>query len=478
MQIAEAAIQGQLKPTDLTVARFAEFLPVPEVPQPDLLIRTSGELRISNFLLWHLAYTEIVVVNELWPEFTHLLLLRCLAAFGKRDRRFGKTQQQIDTSAGSAAPSAVIDASYMDKDTWKRAYEAGGPSHRAVYGPGKQAGMEPAHAGEGSGAQPARGTPGMVSRVWSHISHSAQDVWLRAQISAWRSCAGLQFCCARARTGAERCLNLRVPILRPEAPPRRPSAALAPTQSHAFWHQVQEMTSQMQAADRQLLRTQCRLDDRDVFSMDTSIQLPSTLPCPPATKSTDTVDRYWCLLVHTSSSSSSSEHNSSSRWSDGESSKSSAGRGGKLETHAAAVLKQYSHCPWSLLTVAHYSAPLQKRFGPAGQSLPLQTAGSAHAAGGGAAQSSPAATLKCVHVGSNTLSAPAGWCIVGQPGLLYSKMVRRKRASSSRSQQPSDSCGLDSAATGTHAHVVALHLQRAEGAVARGMAAAGKTPGC
>ena len=69
---------------------FAEYLYAPEMPDPDLLIRTSGELRISNFLLWQLAYTELVFVDTLWPDFGSADLRRALETYASRRRRFGR----------------------------------------------------------------------------------------------------------------------------------------------------------------------------------------------------------------------------------------------------------------------------------------------------------------------------------------------------------------------------------------------------
>ena len=68
---------------------FAKHLYAPEMHEPDLLIRTSGEQRISNFLLWQCAYSEMVFADELWPEFDRAAFERCLAAYAERERRFG-----------------------------------------------------------------------------------------------------------------------------------------------------------------------------------------------------------------------------------------------------------------------------------------------------------------------------------------------------------------------------------------------------
>jgi undecaprenyl diphosphate synthase len=90
-----AAAEGRLDPDTLTVASFRRFLPHPGMPDPDLLIRTSGEMRVSNFLLWHIAYSEIWVTSELWPDFDDRILLEALVNYAGRERRFGKTSAQI-----------------------------------------------------------------------------------------------------------------------------------------------------------------------------------------------------------------------------------------------------------------------------------------------------------------------------------------------------------------------------------------------
>ncbi|HEX3033925.1 MAG TPA: isoprenyl transferase [Thermodesulfobacteriota bacterium] len=74
---------------------FSQFLYTADLPEPDLLIRTSGEMRISNFLLWQLAYTEIYVTKTLWPDFRKRHLIRALLNYQSRERRFGLTSEQI-----------------------------------------------------------------------------------------------------------------------------------------------------------------------------------------------------------------------------------------------------------------------------------------------------------------------------------------------------------------------------------------------
>jgi undecaprenyl diphosphate synthase len=91
-EIVEAARQilaSGMRPEDLDEARFGTFLYTAGQPDPDLLIRTSGEMRVSNFLLWQIAYAEIWVTDTLWPDFRKLHLLEAILAYQKRDRRYG-----------------------------------------------------------------------------------------------------------------------------------------------------------------------------------------------------------------------------------------------------------------------------------------------------------------------------------------------------------------------------------------------------
>jgi undecaprenyl diphosphate synthase len=91
--------RGKLSPEDLTEERFASYLQTHTMPDPDLLIRTSGELRLSNFLLWEMAYAEIYVTDKLWPDFRRDALYEAIASYTQRERRFGKTSQQIAEEA-------------------------------------------------------------------------------------------------------------------------------------------------------------------------------------------------------------------------------------------------------------------------------------------------------------------------------------------------------------------------------------------
>ncbi len=88
---------GLLAADDITVDVFGRYLDTGGLPDPDFLIRTSGEMRISNFLLWQLAYTELYFTDTNWPDFTINEFHKALADFQSRERRFGKTSDQLST---------------------------------------------------------------------------------------------------------------------------------------------------------------------------------------------------------------------------------------------------------------------------------------------------------------------------------------------------------------------------------------------
>jgi undecaprenyl diphosphate synthase len=90
-KIAEDAKKGLIDPSDVTPERFASYLDTAGLPDPDLLIRTSGELRLSNFLLWQLAYAEFVFVDVYWPDFSKEVFEAAMAEYQRRNRRFGGT---------------------------------------------------------------------------------------------------------------------------------------------------------------------------------------------------------------------------------------------------------------------------------------------------------------------------------------------------------------------------------------------------
>ena len=86
---ARRAIEAGVRPEELTEEQFSQFLYTAGQPDPDLLIRTSGEMRVSNYLLWQIAYAEIYVTDTLWPDFRRNHLLEAVLAYQKRERRYG-----------------------------------------------------------------------------------------------------------------------------------------------------------------------------------------------------------------------------------------------------------------------------------------------------------------------------------------------------------------------------------------------------
>ena len=94
-RIASAVKDGHLLLEDINEEVLSNYMTTAQMPDPDLLIRTSGELRISNFLLWQLAYSELYFTNCLWPEFTNEEFYHAIVDYQHRERRFGKTSEQI-----------------------------------------------------------------------------------------------------------------------------------------------------------------------------------------------------------------------------------------------------------------------------------------------------------------------------------------------------------------------------------------------
>jgi undecaprenyl diphosphate synthase len=98
-QLAKGVAAGELEIADITDERIAARLALAGIPDPDLMIRTGGEQRISNFLLWNLAYTEMYFTEVLWPEFSVADLDAAFNQYAQRERRFGKTSAQLSAKA-------------------------------------------------------------------------------------------------------------------------------------------------------------------------------------------------------------------------------------------------------------------------------------------------------------------------------------------------------------------------------------------
>ncbi len=100
-QLAQEVKQGRLDPQDITVECVHERLCLHDLPEPDLFIRTGGEQRISNFLLWQMAYTEFYFTDRLWPDYDAKDLAAACLSFAKRQRRFGQTGEQVEQGGGA-----------------------------------------------------------------------------------------------------------------------------------------------------------------------------------------------------------------------------------------------------------------------------------------------------------------------------------------------------------------------------------------
>ena len=91
--MAQAALAGEIDPDDIDELRFERELLTLGIPDPDLVIRTSGEQRLSNFLLWQSAYSELIFLDKYWPDFDKDDLLAAVREFQRRDRRYGETAE-------------------------------------------------------------------------------------------------------------------------------------------------------------------------------------------------------------------------------------------------------------------------------------------------------------------------------------------------------------------------------------------------
>ncbi len=97
-QLAFQVRDGEIDPDTIDIETFSQHVSLAEITEPDLFIRTGGEKRISNYLLWHLAYTELYFTDVLWPDFSDIELGNALAFYAGRQRRFGRTGEQVQGS--------------------------------------------------------------------------------------------------------------------------------------------------------------------------------------------------------------------------------------------------------------------------------------------------------------------------------------------------------------------------------------------
>ena len=93
-RLAQDCMEGEVRPEDIDERLFASYLDTREVPDPDLLIRTSGEQRLSNYLLWQLAYTEFYFTEVPWPAFTKEELWKAIEKYNSRERRYGGVKEE------------------------------------------------------------------------------------------------------------------------------------------------------------------------------------------------------------------------------------------------------------------------------------------------------------------------------------------------------------------------------------------------
>lgn len=98
-KLAHQVRDGKIEPDDINDDLITSELVTADIPDPDLIIRTSGEFRISNFLLWQLAYSELYITNTYWPDFRRNELYEAIRSYQKRERRFGKTSDQLQQKA-------------------------------------------------------------------------------------------------------------------------------------------------------------------------------------------------------------------------------------------------------------------------------------------------------------------------------------------------------------------------------------------
>ena len=107
-EIVNKADEGKISSEDIDEKLISSFLTTKGIPDPDLVIRTSGEFRVSNFLLWQIAYSEFIITETLWPDFSKFDLYDAIKIFQKRERRFGKVSEQITKNEKEEGPENVL----------------------------------------------------------------------------------------------------------------------------------------------------------------------------------------------------------------------------------------------------------------------------------------------------------------------------------------------------------------------------------
>ena len=113
-KVCESVARGVIRPEQVNIDTIAKKMSLSEIPEPDLLIRTGGEKRLSNYLLWQLAYTELYFTEKYWPDFDVSALEEALVAYSGRERRFGKTHEQVH----SKDVEPLSPASISKRTTW------------------------------------------------------------------------------------------------------------------------------------------------------------------------------------------------------------------------------------------------------------------------------------------------------------------------------------------------------------------------
>ena len=93
--VARKVSAGKINPEEISEKTISDSLDTKKIPDPDLVVRTSGEFRVSNFLLWQIAYSEFVIMDIFWPDFSKQYLYEAIDKFQRRERRFGKVSEQL-----------------------------------------------------------------------------------------------------------------------------------------------------------------------------------------------------------------------------------------------------------------------------------------------------------------------------------------------------------------------------------------------